>query len=160
GSVADILERFMRSPNLQAFFAGTAVATNFVGPRTPGSGYLLLQRPLWEASMKSVGTQDDNELMMRNAAPLGGMGAVTAALAESCRAHGATVVTEAAVARILCAAQKVFRVRLADGRELRAPRVRSHANPTLTLTRLVGPEDLGQELYDLAQALNMKGTSA
>jgi len=160
GSVADILERFMRSPNLQAFFAGTAVATNFVGPRTPGSGYLLLQRPLWEASMKSVGTQDDNELMMRNAAPLGGMGAVTAAMAESCRAHGVTIITEAEVERILCADQKVVGVALADGREFRAPRVLSNANPKLTLTRLVGPEDLGQEMYDLAQALNMKGTSA
>lgn len=160
GSAADILEQHLRSPELQAFFAGTAVATNFVGPRTPGSGYLLLQRPLWEQSMKSVGTQDNNELMMKNAAPLGGIGAVTQAMAESNRAHGVTIITGAEVERILCVDQTAVGVALTDGREFRSRRVLSNANPKLTLTRFLSPDDLGQESYELAQALNMKGTSA
>ncbi|OZV77470.1 thiamine biosynthesis protein [Micromonospora echinospora] len=160
GPVADILEERLSSPQLQAFFAGTAVATNFVGPRTPGSGYLLLQRPLWEESLRSVGSHDDNELMMRNAAPMGGIGAITGAMAESARAHGATILTGAEVERILCEDQRVVGVALRDGREFRAPRVVSNANPKLTLTELVGPEDIGPELYDLARAVSMKGTSA
>src|SRR6185312_8743285 len=85
GSVVDVLDRHLKSPWLQAFMAGTAMATNLVGPRTPGSGYLLLQRPLYEASMRRRGIQDNNELMMKNASPLGGVGAVTQAIARWAR---------------------------------------------------------------------------
>ncbi|MFC4120043.1 phytoene desaturase family protein [Nonomuraea zeae] len=160
GSVADIIERYLRSPELQAFFAGTAVATNFVGPRTPGSGYLLLQRPLWEQSMKRVGTHDENELMMKNAAPLGGIGAITQAMAESDRARGVRILTGVEVARILVKDGRATGVALADGREFRAGRVLSNANPKLTLTRMLTPAELGEDVYAQAERINMKGSSA
>ncbi|TDE15849.1 phytoene desaturase family protein [Jiangella asiatica] len=160
GSVADIIEEHLESPELQAFFAGTAVATNFVGPRTPGSGYLLLQRPLWEESMKSVGTHDENDLMMRNAAPMGGIGAITEAMAAAGRAAGVRIETNAEVVRILCTDGRVTGVALADGREFRAPRVLSNANPKLTLTRLLTADELGRDWYALAEDIPMKGSSA
>ncbi|MGI8311993.1 phytoene desaturase family protein [Saccharopolyspora hattusasensis] len=160
GSVADILEEHLDSPELQAFFAGTAVATNLVGPRTPGSAYLLLQRPLWEESMRRAGTQDDNDLMMRNSAPLGGIGAVTGAMAASCRALGVEIRTGAEVTKVLCEDGRATGVVLADGTEFRARRVLSNASAKLTLTRLLGPADLGEELYRQAEAISVKGSSA
>jgi len=160
GSVADIIERYLESPELQAFFAGTAVATNFVGPRTPGSGYLLLQRPLWEQSMQRMGTHDENELMMKNAAPLGGIGAVTEAMAESNRARGVRILTGADVAKIIVEGRRAVGVALADGREFRARRVLSNANPKLTLTRMLTPSELGEGFYAQAQRISMRGSSA
>ncbi|MGW4796306.1 phytoene desaturase family protein [Nonomuraea sp. NPDC004297] len=160
GSVADIIERHLSSPELRAFFAGTAVATNFVGPRTPGSGYLLLQRPLWEQSMKRMGTHDENDLMMKNAAPLGGIGAITEAMAESCRARGVRILTGVEVAKILVADGRATGVALSDGREFRSRRVLSNANPKLTLTRLLTPDELGPDVHALAGRINMKGSSA
>ncbi|MBB5159395.1 phytoene desaturase family protein [Saccharopolyspora phatthalungensis] len=160
GSVADILEEHLDSPELQAFFAGTAVATNLVGPRTPGSAYLLLQRPLWEESLRRAGSHEENDLMMRNAAPLGGIGAITGAMAEACRALGVEIRTGAEVARIVCERGRAAGVALADGTEFRARRVLSNASPKLTLTRLLGPADLGDDLYRQAEAIPMKGSSA
>ncbi|MFF0228381.1 phytoene desaturase family protein [Streptomyces sp. NPDC004629] len=160
GPVADILEEYLDSPELQAFFAGTAVATNLIGPRTPGSAYLLLQRPLWEESMRSVGTVDDNELMMKNAAPVGGIGAVTQAMARSDQALGVEIRTGAHVERIICERGRAVGVALADGTELRARRVLSNADPKLTLTQMLTPSELGDEPHALASNIVMRGSSA
>ena len=158
--LADVLAQFLDSPELQAFFAGTAIATNLVGPYTPGSGYLLLQRPLWEESMRRVGTHEQNDLMMNNAAPLGGVGAITAAMADSNRARGVEIRLGAEVARILCRDGRAEGVALADGTEFHARTVLSNANPKFTLTRLLGPKDLGNEVYQRAEQIPMKGSSA
>jgi phytoene dehydrogenase-like protein len=160
GSVVDILDEYLDSPELQAFFAGTAVATNMIGPRTPGSAYLLLQRPLWEESMRRVGTIDENDLMMKSAAPIGGLGAVTSAMSAANRALGVEILTGHEVAKILCRNGRVLGVALADGTEFRARRILSNVNPKLTLTRLLGPEDLGETAFLRAQAISMKGSSA
>ncbi|MBW1640435.1 phytoene desaturase family protein [Microbacterium resistens] len=160
GSVGDLLDQHLRSPHLKAFFAATAVATNLVGPYTPGSAYLLLQRPLYEESMAAFGVDDRNDLMMKNAAPLGGIGSVTQAMARSAEARGARIEVDAPVERILTDGGRVVGVRLVDGREFFAPRVLSNADPKRTLTELVRPEDLPDEFVARARRLKMDGTSA
>jgi len=160
GSVGDLLDQHLKSPHLKAFFAATAVATNLVGPYTPGSAYLLLQRPLYEESMAAFGVDDRNDLMMKNAAPLGGIGSVTQAMARSIQARGATIELEARVDQILTDGGAVTGVRLADGREFFAPRVLSNADPKLTFTSLVDPGDLPAEFLARARKLKMDGTSA
>jgi phytoene dehydrogenase-like protein len=160
GSVADLLDEHLESPELKAFFAATAVATNLVGPHTPGSAYLLLQRPLYEESMAAFGIDDRNDLMMRNAAPLGGIGSVTQAMQRSIEARGAVVETGARVRRILADSGEAVGVELEDGREFFAPRILSNADPKLTLTELVHEEDLPAEFVARARGLKMAGTSA
>ncbi|MEI3847960.1 MULTISPECIES: phytoene desaturase family protein [unclassified Microbacterium] len=160
GSVGDLLDQHLCSPHLKAFFAATAVATNLVGPYTPGSAYLLLQRPLYEESMAAFGVDDRNDLMMKNAAPLGGIGSVTQAMARSAEARGARIEVDAPVERILTDGGRVVGVRLVDGREFFAPRVLSNADPKRTLTELVRPEDLPDEFVARARRLKMDGTSA
>lgn len=160
GSVSDLLDEHLESPELKAFFAATAVATNLVGPHTPGSAYLLLQRPLYEESMAAFGIDDRNDLMMRNAAPLGGIGSVTQAMRRSIEARGAKVETGARVQRILVDGGRTVGVALADGREFFAPTVLSNADPKLTLTELVDSDDLPAEFVRRARAMKMDGTSA
>lgn len=161
GSVADILAEHLDSPQLRAFFAATAVATNLVGPHTPGSAYVLLQRPLYELSLASAGHDDRNDLMMRNAAPLGGIGAVTQAMAASLRAQGADIVVGSAVDEILVDDQRrTAGVRLADGREFRAKMILSNVDPKLTFTRLLAPDALPTEFLDRARKQRIDGTSA
>ena len=160
GSVGDLLDEHLKSPELKAFFAATAVATNLVGPYTPGSAYLLLQRPLYEESMAAFGVDDRNDLMMKNAAPLGGIGSVTQAMARSAQARGAVIELDAPVERVLTDRGRVAGVRLRDGREYFAPRVLSNADPKRTLTQLVEPEDLPDEFVSRARKLKMDGTSA
>jgi phytoene dehydrogenase-like protein len=160
GSVGDLLDQHLRSPHLKAFFAATAVATNLVGPYTPGSAYLLLQRPLYEESMAAFGVDDRNDLMMKNAAPLGGIGSVTQAMARSAEARGARIEVDAPVAEVLTENGRVVGVRLEDGREFFAPRVLSNVDPKRTFTDLVRPDDLPQDFLQRAQRIKMDGTSA
>jgi phytoene dehydrogenase-like protein len=72
----------------------------------------------------------------------GGMGAVSAALAEAARRFGTEIRTEAPVERILVEAGKAVGVRLAGGEELRALRVVSNADPKRTFLKLVDAKDL------------------
>jgi phytoene dehydrogenase-like protein len=160
GSVADVLDRHLKSPWLQAFLAGTAMATNLVGPRTPGSGYLLLQRPLYEESMRRRGIEDNNELMMKNAAPIGGVGAVTEAMARSARAMGVEIMLEAEVKEILCDKGQALGVLLSDGREFAAKRVLANINPKTVLTRMVTANQLPKDVEDRARRIKMSGSSA
>ena len=160
GSVSDLLDEHLQSPELKAFFAATAVATNLVGPHTPGSAYLLLQRPLYEESMAAFGIDERNDLMMRNAAPLGGIGSVTQAMQRSIEALGAEVRTGARVERILVDGGRTVGVALNDGREFFAPTVLSNADPKLTFTKLVDADDLPADFVRRAEAMKMDGTSA
>lgn len=161
GSVCDVLDRHLKSPWLQAFLAGTAMATNLVGPRTPGSGYLLLQRPLQEESMRRLGVVfDSNELMMKNSSPIGGVGAVTQAMARACQSLGVTIRLEAEVRELLCDGGVVRGVALQSGEEILAPRVLANVNPRTLLTRLVPAGQLPPDVAARAQKLDMKGSSS
>lgn len=160
GSVADVLDRHLKSPWLKAFLAGTSVATNMVGPRTPGSGYMLLQRPLYEESMRRRGIEDRNELMMKNASPMGGVGAVTRAMADAARSLGVEILLEAEVAEIVCDRGRVRGVALSDGREFAAGRVLANANPKTVLTRMVTANQLPEDVLARAASMNMKGSSS
>ncbi len=76
---------------------------------------------------------------------VGGMGAITAAMADAAIDAGATITTEAPVERILVEDRRVRGVRLAGGREVRAPVVVSNATPKRTLLELVDRDQLPEE---------------
>ncbi len=68
---------------------------------------------------------------------VGGMGAITSAMARSAEAHGATIETSAPVAEILIEAGRAADVRLGDGRVIRARAVAANVNPKLLFLDLV-----------------------
>lgn len=160
GSIADLTEKHLISPDLRSFFASTAVATNLIGPKTPGSAYFLVHRPLYEASMAKRGVSDRNELMLSHTFPVGGIGAVTQAMAAANRALGVTIETDAPVTEVICRDNRVVGVALEDGREFQAPRVLSNVNPKTTLTRLVPASALEERFLERARGIKMRGSSA
>ncbi|MGE0847972.1 MAG: phytoene desaturase family protein, partial [Flavobacteriaceae bacterium] len=117
-------------------------------------------RPLHEESMRRRGVFESNELMMKNAAPIGGVGAVTQAMARANESLGVEIVLEADVAEIMCRRGRALGVRLSDGREFAAPRVLANVNPKTVLTRLVTRGELPRDLEDRAAKLRMEGSSA
>lgn len=110
--------------------------------------------------MARRGVDNRNELMLSHAFPLGGIGAITQAMADANRALGVTIETGATVTQILCKDSKVVGVALEDGREFRARRVLSNANPKTTLTKLIPPEELDPAFLERARGIKMKGSSA
>ena len=139
GSVNDLLDQFMASPELKSMVAMLGVMSNFIGPMSPGSAFFLLMRPMSLVSSQGEGDHDPRRQYLRGSTglPLGGMGSITKAMQASIEAHGGTVVTDARVERVLADASGVTGVALSDGREFSAPVVASNLNPKITLLDLV-----------------------
>jgi phytoene dehydrogenase-like protein len=76
---------------------------------------------------------------------IGGMGAISQAIARECEARGVVMETDAAVAQVLVEGNRAIGVVLEDGRELRAACVVSNLNPKLLYTKLIGRTHLDDD---------------
>jgi phytoene dehydrogenase-like protein len=92
--------------------------------------------------------------------PVGGMGAVVAALAGAAEKAGVSLRRNAPVARIDVERGRVAGVTLCDGEAISAPVVLSAANPVTTLLDLVGARALDTGLVRKARNVRMKGDVA
>ncbi|MDQ3494199.1 MAG: NAD(P)/FAD-dependent oxidoreductase [Pseudomonadota bacterium] len=143
-SAGDLLDFWFESEPLKAVLGWDSVVGNFASPYTPGSAYVLLHHVFGEVNGKSG--------VWGHA--IGGMGAITEAMASECRARGVAIETDAEVERVLVEHTdaklvdgkpgKAVGVVLADGRELRARCIVSNLNPKLLYQRLVPREHLDE----------------
>jgi hypothetical protein len=91
--------------------------------------------------------------------PVGGMGAVSQAMARSAESAGAHIRTGADVRRILVADSRVAGVELADGQQFRAGTVLSNAHPKITFERLLEPGAVPQSTLDSVRAMKTDSAS-
>ena len=129
-SVGDLLDDWFQGDALKGSLASTGVVGVWAGPRTPGTAYNLLHHALGELDGVSGAWGQ----------VIGGMGAISQALARSAEAAGAELRTGAEVASIDVRDGRALGVTLADGGELRAPIVASGAHPKTTVLDLAGAE--------------------
>ena len=135
-SVGDLLDDHFEHDALKGSIASTGVVGVWAGPRTPGTAYNLLHHALGELDgVPGAWGQ-----------VIGGMGAISAAIARSAEAAGAVIRTDAEVAQVDVRDGRVVGVTLADGEELRAPIVASGAHPKTTVLDLVGAEHFPDEV--------------
>ena len=125
-SAGDLLDRWFESAALKACFGFDSIVGNFASPYAPGSAYVLLHHVFGEVNGKSG--------VWGHA--LGGMGAITQAIAAEARALGVTLSTDSAVSRVRPLG-KLIEVQLENGEVLTASRVVSNLNPKLLFTRLL-----------------------
>jgi phytoene dehydrogenase-like protein len=137
-SAGELLDSWFESEPLKAVLGWDSVVGNFASPYTPGSAYVLLHHVFGEVNGKSG--------VWGHA--IGGMGAITEAIARECAARGVVVDTDAAVAQVLVDGGKAVGVQLVDGRELRASTVVSNVNPKLLYQKLVAREHLDADVAD------------
>jgi phytoene dehydrogenase-like protein len=131
-SAGELLDHWFESEPLKAVLGWDSVVGNFASPYTPGSAYVLLHHVFGEVNGKSG--------VWGHA--IGGMGAISEAIAKECAARGVAVDTDADVAQVLVEHGAAVGVALADGRELRARTIVSNLNPKLLYTRLIGAQHL------------------
>lgn len=136
-SAADVLERWFESEPVKACFGFDAVVGNFASPWTPGSAYVLLHHVFGEVNGKPG--------IWGHA--VGGMGAISQAIAKEARLRGANIRTGSEVAAIRKIGTQ-FEVALANGDLVHARRVVSNLNPRLLMHKL---EDLPEITTDLRQ---------
>jgi phytoene dehydrogenase-like protein len=146
-AVADLTREWFESDLLCAAIAGPAVSGTMLGPRSAGSGLVLL---LQEAHRMFSG----NLSRVR-----GGPGALTLAMAIAARDAGADVRRDTTVQRILVKDGRAAGV-IANGREIPAAAVVSAVDPKTTFLRLMDPTDLTPDFLTKIGHYRATGTLA
>jgi phytoene dehydrogenase-like protein len=144
-SAGDWLDHWFESEPLKALFGFDSIVGNFASPYTPGSAYVLLHHVFGEVNGKKG--------LWGHA--IGGMGAITQAMAACCRERGVVFRTSAAVKEVIVEkAQKIEGgvavseenvargVIIEDGEVFRAKAVISNLNPKLLYQKLISPDAL------------------
>jgi phytoene dehydrogenase-like protein len=134
-SAGELLDDWFESDPLKAALGWDSVVGNFASPYTPGSAYVLLHHVFGEVNGKS-GTWGH---------AIGGMGAITQAIAKECAARGVVVHTGSEVAEVVVRDGRACGVVLADGRELSARIVAANLHPKLLYGKLVAAAHLDED---------------
>jgi len=134
-SAGDVLARWFESDPVKAVFGFDAIVGNFASPWTPGSAYVLLHHVFGEVNGKRG--------IWGHA--LGGMGAITQAMAKECAARSVVVRTGAPVARVIVKGDRAAGVELESGEVIDATRVVANVTPKVLCERLVAPEHLPED---------------
>jgi len=132
-SAGEWLDHWFESAPVKALFGFDSIVGNFASPYTPGSAYVLLHHVFGEVNGKKG--------LWGHA--IGGMGAITQAMAACCRERGVEIRTGIAVKQVaLGPAAKAAGVILENGETLHARAVISNVGPKLLFTRLVSQDAL------------------
>jgi phytoene dehydrogenase-like protein len=138
-SVSDLLEDHFESPALRGVLAVSGVIGAWAGPRSPGTAYVMAHHKLGDLGLGAGASQAPTGAW---GFPAGGMGGVTQAMRAAALAAGATIRTEAPVARIRVDDGAVAGVALASGEELDAPVVIATTHPRTTFLEHVEEREL------------------
>lgn len=133
-SVSELLDEYFESEEVKAAICPRGLIGTMVGPKTPGSAYVLGHHVIGGSSGE---TGIWGYLK-------GGMGALSEALAKSAESFGAVIVRNADVNKISVIDDKVSGIQLSNGSEIKAKFVVSNADPKQTFLRLVGRDNLEQ----------------
>ncbi len=148
-SCADLLDEYFESEIVKAHMAGSSIIGTALGPRSPGTAYVLLHHYMGSID-GAVGAWGFAR---------GGMGAITQALAASLTASGGTVRSEAPVEQILVKHGRAEGVVLAGGEEIRAPVVVSNLDVRRTFLETMDPRHLPGEFLEQVRRFKIRGSS-
>jgi phytoene dehydrogenase-like protein len=127
GSAAELVERFVTTPVLQAELVNDGLIGTYLGPRDAGTGYVLAHH----LAGRLLGVQGAWAFVR------GGMGSVSHALAAAAIAHGAHLFVDSGVQRIVLDDQGAACGVETDGEIVRARAVASNAHPRTTFLELL-----------------------
>jgi phytoene dehydrogenase-like protein len=134
-SAREFLDGWFEDDHVRSAFAFDAVVGNFAGVSTPGSAYVLLHHVFGEVNGK-FGAWGHS---------VGGMGAITQAMAAACVDAGVEISLDAPVARVLVDGGKAAGVVLDSGEEIAAPVVAANVGPALLYRQMVDDADLPED---------------
>lgn len=135
-SAADFLSGWFQSEVVKAAFAFDGIVGAYAAPSTPGTAYVLLHHCFGEVNGKAG--------VWGHA--VGGMGAITQAMAAAAREAGAVIRTGVAVGEVVTKNGWAVGVRLGDGETVRARAIAANVGPKLLFRDLVGREALPDDV--------------
>ena len=128
-SAGDYLDGWFESDPIKAVYGFDGIVGNYASPFTPGSAYVLLHHVFGEVNGKKG--------VWGHA--MGGMGAITQAMARSAQARGADIRVGAPVREVLIERGRAIGALTEAGEEFRAAAVISNLNPKLLYLKLLPP---------------------
>lgn len=131
-SAGEMLDETFESDLVKALFGFDAIVGNYASPYAAGSAYVMLHHAFGEVNGKKG--------VWGHA--IGGMGAITQAMAKAARSHGADIALEAGVREVIVERDRAVGVILDNGETVRAKYVASSVNPKLLYTRLIPADAL------------------
>jgi phytoene dehydrogenase-like protein len=146
-SAGEMLDDVFENDLVKALYGFDAIVGNYASPYAAGSAYVMLHH--------AFGEVNGNKGVWGHA--IGGMGAITQAMASAARGHGVDIVTDAGVREVMVERDRAVGVVLDNGETIRAKYIASSVNPKLLYTRLLPAEALPPEF--LARIQNWRNGS-
>ncbi|UFX47428.1 NAD(P)/FAD-dependent oxidoreductase [Bradyrhizobium sp. 41S5] len=134
-SAGEMLDERFENDLVKALFGFDAIVGNYASPYAAGSAYVMLHHAFGEVNGKKG--------VWGHA--IGGMGAITQAMAHAARSHGVKIETDAPVREVIVEKDRATGVILDSGETISARYVVSNVNPKLLYTRLVPEGALASE---------------
>jgi phytoene dehydrogenase-like protein len=139
-SAGDWLDGWFESDPIKACLGFDGVVGHYASPYAPGSAYVLLHHCFGEVNGRKGAWGH----------AIGGMGAITQAMAAAARGAGVEIRTEAPVAEVIVETGRAVGVVTEAGDSFRAKSVVSNLNPKLLFGRMVDtaalPEDFRERI--------------
>lgn len=151
GSLGEFLDRNYECEEIKTLLLANNVYGNHGGPYQRGSALGLLFHLL---------SGGEHELQGFYGHVMGGMGAITQAMASAGQKFGVEIQTSTPVAQILVVEDRARGVVLEDGREIRAKVVVSNADPKRTFLKMVPPGVLPEDFLQSIRGIKMDGPCA
>ena len=148
-SSADFLDEWFETDVLKATKSASGIIGTFLGPRSPGTAYVLLHHYMGEL---------DGVFRAWGFAK-GGTGALSESIASAARAFGAEIRCDAGVAKVLLRGRRATGVVLENGDEIAASIVVSSLDPRRTFLQLLEPNHLPPDFVSDIKRFKFRGSS-
>ena len=148
-SSADFLDEWFEFEPLKATMAASGIIGTFMGPRSPGSAYIMLHHYMGDidGAFRAWGFQK------------GGTGELSMTIARSAKHFGADIMTEAPVKKVITKNNKAIGVALENGDEYKSNIVISGLDPKLTFLKLVDEKELPSDFIQDIKNFRIRGSS-
>ena len=148
-SSADFLDEWFEFEPLKATMSASGIIGTFMGPRSPGSAYVMLHHYMGDidGAFRAWGFQK------------GGTGEVSMAIARSAEHFGAKIITKAAVEKVIVKSGRAVGVALENGDEYQSDMVISGLDPKLSFLKLVDESDLPSDFLQSIKNFRIRGSS-
>jgi phytoene dehydrogenase-like protein len=137
-SAGDYLEEWFESDPIKALYGFDGIVGHYASPYSAGTAYVLLHHCFGEVNGKKGAWGH----------AIGGMGAITQAMARSAAQRGADIRVGAGVREVIVEGGRAVGAVTESGETVRASAVVSNLNPKLLYSRLIDPAALPQEFRE------------
>lgn len=146
---ADFLEEWFECDPLIATMSASGIIGTFLGPRSPGTAYVLLHHYMGEIDgvFRAWGFSK------------GGTGEISESIARSAKSFGAEIRVDSSVSQLITKGGKAVGVALDNGDEIYAKAVVTSLDPILSFTKLLSPKELPEDFLASIDRYQSRGSS-